>query len=73
MLCLHKFRVFTVTNGGSGLFAVTKETGSVRLIGSLDYESILDPKEYVLKIQAIDGGGKTVNNHTISDIRTLTY
>ena len=52
---------FVVTNGGSTLFAISKETGVVRLVGNLNYETLLDPKEYVIKVLAVDGGAKTVN------------
>ena len=44
----------------TGIFDISQSDGHITLIDDLDYESLLDPKQYIITVLAIDGGELTV-------------
>lgn len=52
-----------MSNVGSSLFSISQSTGVIRLVDSLDYDTLPTPKAYVIVVWAVDGGSpeKTVN------------
>ena len=44
----------------TGIFDISQSDGHVTLIDNLDYESLVDPRQYIFTVLAIDGGELTV-------------
>ena len=52
-----------MSNGGTdvtGIFDISQSDGHITLIDNLDYESLVDPRQYIITVLAIDGGELTV-------------
>ena len=57
------FIFILVSNGGTdvtGVFDISQSDGHITLIDDLDYESLVDPRQYIITVLAIDGGELTV-------------